>query len=174
MSPGLIPLRWAMGLLDRVNAALAESRTLGGAPWRPWDSPDWTFGIGGPAHPSKSGSGGGIEGALRLQPVYSSVRIIAEGVAQTPLQQYREAGERKAKMPLGQLLRKPSAYLGRFDWLYQYVTSAALTGTAWGLITQRDGYGYPVTVEWLPPDQMAVLDAKSFSPGDARIFFDGR
>src|SRR5215475_5248879 len=162
-----------MGLLDRVNAALAESRTIGGVPWRPWDSPDWSFGIGGPVHPTKA-SGGGIDGALQLQPVYSSVRILAEGVAQIPLQQYRDMGDRRVKMPLGQLLEKPSAYLNRFDWLYQYVTSAALTGTAWGLITARDGYGYPTTVEWLPPDQMAVLESKTFAPGDARIFFAGR
>src|SRR5262249_62143687 len=110
-----------MGALERVNAALAESRTVGGVPWRPWDSPAWTFGIGGPARPSQAGTIG-LEGALRLQPVYSSIRIIAEGVAQTPLQQYRDTGERKAKMPLGQLLRKPSAYLGLFDWLFQYIS----------------------------------------------------
>ena len=44
-----------MGVLDRVNAALAESRAIGGVPWRPWDSPYWRFDIGGPAHPSKAG-----------------------------------------------------------------------------------------------------------------------
>jgi len=162
-----------MGALARVNAALAEQRTIGGVPWRPWDSPDWSFGIGGPVHPTRQ-TGGGIDGALSLQPVYSSVRILAEGVAQIPLRQYRDSGDRKVKMPLGQLLQKPSAYLNRFDWLYQYVTSAALTGTAWGLITARDGYGYPSTVEWLPPEKMAVLEADSFAPGDARVFFAGR
>src|SRR5215467_7873450 len=162
-----------MGARARVNAAFAEQRTIGGVPWRPWDSPDWSFGIGGPVHPTRQ-TGGGIDGALSLQPVYSSVRILAEGVAQIPLRQYRDSGDRRVKMPLGQLLQKPSAYLNRFDWLYQYVTSAALTGSAWGLITARDGYGYPTTVEWLPPDQMAVLEADSFAPGEARIFFAGR
>src|SRR5215467_3379698 len=118
-----------MGALDRVNAALAESRTIGGVPWRPWDDPYVRFDVGGPLHPSKVGAYGGIDGALRLQPVYSSVRLLAEGVAQTPWQQYRDAGDRKVKMPPGQLLAKPSAYLNSFDWKFQYVSSAGLTGT---------------------------------------------
>src|SRR5215831_1110753 len=162
-----------MGALDRVNAAFAEQRTIGGVPWRPWDDPYVRFDVGGPVHPSRSGRAG-IDSALRLQPVYSSVRILAEGVAQLPLQQYRDTGDRKTKMPLGQLLQKPSAYLNTFDWLYQYVTSAALTGTAWGLITARDGYGYPVTIEWLPPDRMQVIDSQPFNPAQVRIFYEGR
>jgi HK97 family phage portal protein len=126
-------------------------------------------------HPSKvAGTATGLESALRLQPVYSSVRILAEGVAQTPLQQYRDAGERKLKMPLGQLLSKPSAYQNRFDWLFQFVSSAALTGTAWGLITARDGYGLPTTIEWLPPDKMHVIESQPFNPALARIFYEGK
>ena len=167
-----------MGLLDRVNAALAESRgvearAIGGLPWRPWDSPYWRFDVGGPVHPSRGGPAG-IDGALRLQPVYSSVRIIAEGVAMLPLQQFRDLGDKKAKMPLGQLLSKPSAFINRFDWLFQYISSAALTGTAWGLKTTRDGYGYPTAIEWLPPDLMAVEDPSPYNPAKTKIFFQGR
>ena len=165
-----------MGALERVNAAYAaraESRAIGGVPWRPWDSPLVRFDVGGPGHPARAGSQG-IDGALRLQPVYSSVRILAEGVAQLPWEQYRDAGDQQVKMPLGQLLAKPSAYLNRFDWKYQYVSSAALDGTAFGLITGRDGYGYPTTVEWLPPDRVDVIDSEPFNPAQARFYFAGR
>jgi HK97 family phage portal protein len=172
-----------MGLVDRVNQALAEARSpdpaearaIGGVPWRPWDNPYWRFDSGGPVHPSRSGTVGGVDGALRLQPVYSSVRLLAEGVAMLPIQQFHEAGDgKKVKMPLGQLLSKPSAFLTRFDWMFQYVTSAALQGTAWGLITARDGYGNPTTVEWLPPEDMAVEDSKPWNPAKTRFFFAGR
>lgn len=91
-----------------------------------------------------------------------------------PLQQFRDLGGRKEKMPLGQLLSKPSAFLDPFDWLFQYLTSAALQGTAWGLITARDGYGYPTSIEWLPPEAMHVEDSTPFNPAKARIFYYGR
>jgi HK97 family phage portal protein len=161
-----------VGLLSRVNAALAETRAFG-VPWEPWTDPLVRFDVGGPVHPSRAGRAG-IDAALRLQPVYSSVRILAEGAAQLPIRQYRDTGDRKIKMPLGQLLTKPSAYLNRFDWIFQYISSAALTGTAWGLITARDGYGFPTTVEWLPPDRMFAEDSEPFNPAKTRIYFAGR
>ena len=162
-----------MSLLDRVNSAAAETRAIAGVPWRPWDDPYVRFDDGGPVHPSRAG-GQGIEGALRLQPVYSSVRILAEGVAQLPVNQYRDVGDRRVKMPLGQLLQKPSAFINRFDWLFQYISSAALTGTAWGLITSRDGYQFPTTVEWLPPDKVFVRDSEPYNPAKTRFYYAGR
>ena len=78
------------------------------------------FDVGGPVHPSRGGPAG-IDGALRLQPVYSSVRIIAEGVAMLPLHQFRDLGDKRAKIAPGQLLSKPSAFINVFDWLFQYV-----------------------------------------------------
>ena len=167
-----------MGLLDRVNAALAESRgvearAIGGVPWRPWDSPYFRFDVGGPVHPSRGGPAG-VDGALRLGAVYACVRFLAEGVAKLPLQQFRDLGDRKQKITPGPLLSKPSAFLRQFDWLYQYVTAAALHGNAYGLITQRDGYGYPTTVEWLPPEAMAIEDASPWNPAKTKFFFYGK
>ena len=163
-----------MGLLDRVNRAVAETRAIGGVPWRPWDSWTWRFDTGGPAHPSRSGTTG-IDGALRLAPLYSSVRILAEGVAMLPLQQFRDLGEgKKTKIPLGQLLSKPSAFINAFDWKFQGVTASAMHGTSVGLITARDGYGYPTTVEWLPNEDFDAIDSKPWNPAKTRFFFAGR
>ncbi|HEX7992903.1 MAG TPA: hypothetical protein VF506_03220, partial [Streptosporangiaceae bacterium] len=123
-----------MGALERVNAALAESRAITGVPWRPWDSPYVPFDVGGPVNRSRQGSTG-TDGALALQPVYSCVRWLAESVGKTPVRQYRDAGDRKVKMPLGSFLRSPSAYLRPFDWKVIGMTSVLIHGMAYGLIT---------------------------------------
>ena len=44
----------------------------------------------------------------------------------------------------------------------------------YGLITSRDGYGYPTSVEWLPPEAMTVMDAEPFNPAQARFYYAGR
>src|SRR5262249_26917648 len=150
-----------------------ERRTLGGVPWRPWDSPCGRFDTGGPVHPSRSGAGG-ADGALRLAPLYSAVRLIAEGVAKLPVRQYRDTGSRPSRMPSGQLLSKPSAYLRPFDWKVVGMTSALIHGMAYGLVTGRDGYGYPTSVEGLPAGQVAVEDSTPFNPARARFFYAGR
>ena len=162
-----------MGVLDRVNAAFTESRSLGGVPWRPWDSPYWRFDVGGPVHPSRAGVTG-QDGALRLAPVYACVRIIAEGVAKLPVDQYRDTGKRPIKLAPGQLLAKPSAYLRPFDWKVVGLTSALLHGMGYGYITARNNYGYPVSVEWLPPALVTVIDSQPFNPAQARFFYAGR
>lgn len=163
-----------MSLLDRVNAAAAETRAIGGVPWRPWDDPYVRFDVGGPVHPSRQGYASGQDGALRLAPVYACVRVLADGVAKLPLQQYRDLGDRKVKMPAGQLLSKPSAYGNLYDWLFIAMTSLALHGNAYGLITARDGYGYPTSVEWLPPDAVHVEDTTPWNPAKAQFFYYGR
>jgi HK97 family phage portal protein len=167
-----------MGVLERVNSRFAESRSaesraIGGVPWRPWSDPYVPFSAGGPAHPARA-TVGGQDGALRLAPLYSAVRVIAEGVSKLPVKQYRDAGSRTIRMPPGQLLAKPSAYLRSFDWKLVGMTSALLHGMAYGLITGRDGYQYPTSVEWLPPQMMSVVDSKPFNPAKAQFFYAGR
>jgi HK97 family phage portal protein len=175
-----------LGLADVVSARLAETRAaaasgeehrvIGGVPWRPWDDPYWRFNVGGPVHPSRQVGGiAGQDAGLRLFALYGVVRFLADGVAQIPIEQYRDTpDDGRQPMPLGQLLQKPSAYLNRYDWLFQYVSSAALHGTAWGLIAARNDWGYPTTVEWLPPEQMVVEDPTPWNPSKARYFFGGR
>lgn len=162
-----------MGLLDRVNQAVTESRTVGGVPWQPWTSPLWRWDTGGPTHPSRAGVLG-TDGALRLAPVYACVRVLADGVAKLPLQQYRDLGTRKVKIPAGQLLSKPSAYGNLYDWLFIGMTSLALHGNAYGLITGRDGYGYPTSIEWLPPGNIDVIDSEPWNPAQTRFYYFGR
>lgn len=162
-----------MSLLDRVNRTLAESRVLTSVPWTPWEDTSWSFGIGGPAHPSRSGKGG-VDHALSLQPVYSAARLLADNVAALPFQQYRAVGDRRIKIPSGQLLSKPSMYGTLFDWLYIAMTSLVLQGNAYGLITSRDGYGYPTSIEWLPPERVHIEDVEPYNPAQATFWYYGR
>ena len=171
-----------MGILERVEARFAETRSgdarpsearaISGTPFTPWESPLWRFDIGGPAHPSRQGLSS-QDSALRLAPVYACVRVLADGVAKLPLQQYRDTGARKIKMPPGQLLSKPSAYGNLYDWLHIAMTSLALHGNAYGLITERDGYGLPTSIEWLPPAMVTVEDSTPWNPAKARFYYYG-
>ena len=52
----------------------------------------------------------------------------------------------------------PSATSNLYDWLYQLMTALILHGNAWGFISSRDGYGYPQSIEWIPPDMVDVQD----------------
>src|SRR5258706_14955266 len=96
-----------MGLVDRVNTALAETRVIGGVPWQPWNDPWQRFDTGGPAHPSRQGRSG-IDGALALQPGYSAGRVIARGGGETPGIQDRDPGSKKKKKAPRPLTTAPS------------------------------------------------------------------
>jgi HK97 family phage portal protein len=115
-----------------------------------------------------------VDGALALQPVYSCVRFIAEGVGKTPVLQYRDTGSRKVKMPPGPFITSPSSYLRPFDWKVVGVTSALLHGMGIALITSRDGYGYPLSAEWLPKDQVTIVDSQPFNPLKTKYYYAGR
>ena len=162
-----------MGLLDRIAASREERRAIQ-VPWRPWDSPFVPYSAGGPAHPSQMVVG--VEHALRLAPLYAGARLIADMVASLPIQTYRKlpSGD-PVKVSTGQLLTQPSAMGTIYDWVHMAMVSLILQGNAMGLITGRDGYGYPTGVEWLPMDWVEVVedDDQPWNPLRARILFHG-
>jgi HK97 family phage portal protein len=63
-----------------------------------------------------------------------------------------------------------------FDWLFMCMSSLLLQGNAWGLITSRDGYGLPQSIEWMPPEDVNVVNDEMapFNPLRARIYVYGR
>lgn len=56
------------------------------------------------------------------------------------------------------------------------MTALILHGNAWGMITGRDGYGYPTGVEWIPPDMVTVVDDEQqpWNPLRTRVYLYGR
>jgi HK97 family phage portal protein len=86
-------------------------------------------------------------------------------VASLPLQAYRKNGDSRSKIMTPSLFVNPSVQGTLYDWLHRAVTSLALRGNAFGLITQRDRDQYPTMVEWLHPDDVFVDDRQASGPG---------
>lgn len=107
------------------------------------------------------------EQALSLVPVFSAVRLLSSQIASLPLQTYRKTGDGRLKLPTGQLFTQPAVRGTLYDWLHRCVTSLALRGNAYGLVTQRDSLGYPTMIEWLHPDQVTVQDTAISGRGSA-------
>jgi HK97 family phage portal protein len=163
-----------MGLIEKIQASRAESRVLGGVPWKPWDSPFFKFSQGGPAHPTRSYYG--VDEALGLPALYSGCRLLADSVASLPVGIYTRAGRRVAKYDGPSIFDAPSVTGTLFDWLFTLMTSLVLQGNAWGFITGRDGYGFPTGIEWIPPEDVICVDdeMQPWNPVRTRIYVYGR
>lgn len=166
-----------MGLLERIQAdRRVESRVIGGAPWRPWDSPYWKFSQGGPVHPTRAFYG--VDKALGLPALYSCTRLLAESLASLPVKIYTRAGSQGSAVRYTgpSIFDQPSATANLYDWLYQCMVALVLHGNAWGLISGRDGFGYPTGIEWVPPDMVTVEDdsQQPWNPLRTRVYVYGR
>lgn len=108
----------------------------------------------------------GTTKAMSLVPMWSCVRLLADNVSSLPLQAYRrmDDGSRVPMNNLPSLISKPSAVGNMQRWLHQAVMSLTLRGNAYGLITARDGFGYPTSVEWLNPDELYVDSTRPTLP----------
>lgn len=165
-----------MSFVERALASRSgsEQRVISGAPWRPWESPWWRFNIGGPVHPTRAAFG--ADKALGLPALYASVRLLADSLASLPVKIYTGAGPAPQRYTGPTIFDLPSAVGTKYDWLFVCMTSLLLHGNAWGLITGRDGYGYPTGIEWIPPDYVNVVDdeMQPWNPLRARIYVSGR
>src|SRR5580765_1367698 len=168
-----------MGLIERIRASRSEQRVIGGVPWRlrPWDSPFVKFDAGGPAHPTRAFFG--TDKALALPALYSGVSLLANSTAALPLKLYVKPGpgETRTQRYNGpSIFDHPSVDGTVFDWLFMCMSSLLLQGNAWGLITSRDGYGLPQSIEWMPPEDVNVVNDEMapFNPLRARIYCYGR
>jgi HK97 family phage portal protein len=122
------------------------------------DSVPWTWG-------AESRSVVDQAKALSLTPVYAAVRIIAQDLSTLPLKSYRKVdGER---VPMSGMPALFSTLLddGRLQpWLFRAVSSLALRGNAYGLVTQRDGFGFPTVIEWFNPAEVSCNDDMGAAP----------
>ena len=164
------------GLIERIRASRTEQRVIGGVPWRPWDNPFVKFSAGGPIHPSRSFYG--QDEALGLPALYSGAKLLADSVASLPLKIYTRSGSdgRAVRYQGPAIFDQPSVTGTLFDWLFTAMTSLVLHGNAWGFITGRDGYGFPTGIEWIPPEDVSVMDDEQqpWNPLRARIYVYGR
>lgn len=122
----------------------------------------------------------GQDRALGLPALYSCTRLLAESLASLPLKIYSSApgSDVTSRYTGPSLFDAPSANtdLTLYDWLYQLMTGLLLHGNAWGLISGRDGYGYPTGIDWIPPDMIQVEDdaQQPWNPYRTRVYMYGR
>jgi len=152
--PGIIRrIRQALAGVDEERRAV-EQRTVTSVPWNTGGS------LATPSAPPS------VDSALALGAVYAASSLIARTVAGLPLKAYRNVAGRKIELEqLPSLFDEPSVQGDLFDWLHRAVTSLCLYGNAYGLITNRDGFGYPTGIEWLNPEHITVVDFAFVGPG---------
>lgn len=174
-----------MGLIDNIRASAEEQRVIGGVPWKPWDNPFWRFDTGGPVHPARQFYG--PQEAMGLPALYAGVKLLADNAASLPLRVYQRLGSSGNNSDNGYakhlpysgptIFDRPSVIGTFFDWMSQAMVSVLLQGNCWGFITGRDGYGFPTGIEWIPPEDVYVLepqDQRTANPLRARVYVFGR
>jgi HK97 family phage portal protein len=119
---------------------------------------------------------------MGLPALYAGVKLLADNAASLPLRVYAEYngpdGFPRHRLYGGPtIFDKPSVIGTLFDWVSQAMVSVLLQGNAWGFITGKDGYGFPTGIEWIPPEDVYVSEAKdvqSANPLKSRVFVFGR
>jgi HK97 family phage portal protein len=106
--------------------------------------------------------------ALRHAAVWACVRLIAGTVSTLPVDVVRVQGasRREVKVPL---ISSPSGVVSPITWRDQLVVSLLLRGNAYGLVTQTDGAGYPMSIELVHPDKVSGR----VEDGRVRLRWDG-
>ena len=168
-----------MGLIENVSASSkmkVEKRSVGGAPWMPWNDPFMRFSVGGPVHPTRQVYG--IDNALGLPALYAGSKILADNAASLPIRVYQKTSDgRRVPYNGPHLFLNPSVIGTGYDWMFACLSSLTLQGNAWGLITGRDGFGFPTGIEWIPPEQVIVEQsdpAQQLNPLNTNVYAYGR
>lgn len=95
--------------------------------------------------------------AMTLSAVWACVRLRADLVSTLPLVPYRLSAGEPVEIPAPQLLTAPGGEgISTEEWLYQTQVSLDLRGNAYGIVTARDGFGFPLTIELVHPDLVLV------------------
>lgn len=167
-----------MGLLENVAAHAqkkVEKRTIGGVPWQPWTDPFMRFDVGGPVHPTRQVFG--VDKALGLPALYAATKILADNASSLPIGVYTKHPDGRRTPYTGpSLFDSPSVIGTPYDWVFTCMSSLTLHGNAWGLITGKDGFGYPTGIEWIPPEHVIVEcdEHEPFNPLASRVYAYGR
>lgn len=100
-----------------------------------------------------------VQRALSLVPVYAAIGLLARTVSATPLHAYRRvSNEERQRINLPVLFAQMEETACLKRWLHTAIVSLATRGNLYGLITSRDGFGYPTAITWLNPIEVTVED----------------
>lgn len=108
------------------------------------------------------------DGALRVQTVYSCVRIISEDVGTLPIHVKERVGntrEVRYDHPVARLLEAPNPYMSGIDFRRALVACLELHGNAYAHIVERDKNGYALRLDIIDPAKVTV------SRGEGDVFY---
>lgn len=106
--------------------------------------------------------------ALRHSAVWACVRLIAGTVSTLPMDVIRTQGDGRTEVAVP-LITSPSALVSPITWRDQLLVSMLMRGNAYGLITETDRSGYPLTIELIHPDKVGGQVVE----GRVRVSWDG-
>ena len=127
---------------------------------------DYPFNVGPPGFNPVSTD---QDQALGLPAFYAGVRLLADSVASSPLQVFRDTQAGRVRVGTS-WLDDPSVKGSQFDWVVEAVVSLAVHGNAVGMYTGMDGYGFPTGCEWLNPTHVHLDETKAIP----RYYYLGR
>ena len=101
------------------------------------------------------------EKALRHSAVWACLRLRADLVSTTPIDTYRKVAGVQVEVPKPQLLVAPSGdRIDLTEWLYSSQIDLDRFGNAFGIITERDGSGFPKRIDLQPAQDVQVVIRK--------------
>lgn len=94
---------------------------------------------------------------MRSSVAWGALRLRADLVSTSPLDCYRKVDRRSLEVPTPPVLVNPGgSKVGIKEWLYSSQIDLDRFGNCFGLITARDGLGFPARIDLLPGESMTV------------------
>lgn len=127
--------------------------------------------------PTKAGERVTVETALGLAAVSRAVSLLSDIASTLPVDTFRDLDGTPQPTRKPPLVARPTTVVSQRVWRYQAMVSWLIWGNAYGLVSTRDTFGFPTTVDWLDPstvqvDEPSSLRRPSFSV-NGRTFGDG-
>ena len=95
--------------------------------------------------------------AMRSSAVWAALRLRADLISSSPVDCYRKVDSRAVSVPTPPVLVNPGgSKVGIKEWVYSTQVDLDRFGNCFGLITARDGMGFPARIDLLPGETMTV------------------
>lgn len=107
--------------------------------------------------------------AMQHLAVYSCVRLLADSIATLPIDVYRKQGGARFNLPTPMVLEDPDPDINGFEFIQQVVTSLALRGNSYELVTARDKFEWPTQRLPLHPDDVQVTRNRDDGRPDYKV-----
>lgn len=95
-----------------------------------------------------------IDSAMVIPAVWACVSLLANVISTLPLKTYRRNGTINVRVEDPPLIKQPEPNCTQSEWVHSVMVSELLRGNAYGLVTEFDRHGYPLSIVILNPDEV--------------------